>query len=415
MRSPPSASVETSQVTNSDESEELPSPTENLELVSPQTEEIKFDVPHESKHHPSSRCSSRYSHRASHPVPKPLTLQGEKIVDADYPQTATRTLLSTVGPCQRRGSLKGQPLIIELFEESTVETQNPHVKPEIICPTKPSTLKFKKQRPGFLKSVKQKKTIVANKPKPPPQPPTAVIGKIEMKCQSTNTDTKEEEQQKNENMIVVGGTDWMMTVKPQAINCQESVLSHLFESATVDDEDLPSCNSPTDQLAASQTTLMTSFGDLKRRNSSESNLAIEISPVLTQLIEHPIEPTSENTLSVPKSTELTLINSDIRTVYEIVKDSVRKDTSLRSLSLQSNEQDSAQQIKPSLPSSTNTSSQNKTLPFETSLSVTQTYNTSDTGLSMRPPLRVVTDSLNSRGKNLIRFFYLNKFGFFFSR
>jgi hypothetical protein len=295
---------------------------------------------------------------------------------------------------QRRGSLKGQPLITDLFEDSVMETQKSIVKSEPIPPTKPSTMKLKKQRPNFLKCAKSKKLIVTNKPKTS----TTVPGKIEMKCQSRNTEINKEEKT-NENMIVIGGTDWMITFKPQVINYEESVLSQLFEPPTVDDEDIPSCDSPIDHLAASQSTLMTSMGGTKRRNSSESDQAIEISPVLTQIIEHTIEPTSEASLQVPKPTELSLINSDIRTVYETVKDSIRKDTSLRSLPLQSNEEEEVVPVKPSLPSSTtSSSSQNKTLPFETSASVTQTYNNSDTGLSIRPPLRVVTDSLNSRGK-----------------
>ncbi len=396
-----SASIETSQVTNTVKPEELPSPPVNVEPVPPKTEELKLNIPTEPKHHPSSRgCNSHYSHRSSHPVPKPLTLQGEKIVEADYPQTTTRTTAPALGCSQRRGSLTGQPLITELFPDSTIETQKPIVKPpEPIPPTRPSTVKPKKQKPCFLKCTKPKTTIVINKPKIS----TKAVGKIETKCQSRNTEIKEE-QKTNENMIVIGGTDWMMTVKPQVITNEKCVLSQLFEPSTVDDEDLPSCASPTDHLAVSQSTLMTSIGDTKRRNSSESDLTIDISPVLTQVIEHPMEPIPETSLLAPKPTEPSLINSDIRAVYETVKDSIRKDTSLRSLPLQSNEQE----VVPVKPSSTTTStpSETKTLPFEASVSVTQTYNNSDTGLSMRPPLRVVSDSLNSRGKSFDWIFFL---------
>jgi hypothetical protein len=113
--------------------------------------------------------------------------------------------------------------------------------------------------------------------------------------------------------------------------------------------------------------------------------------VLTQTIEH-------STSQASKPNESLLINSDIRAVYETVKDSIRKDSSFRSLPLQSNEQE-VLPVKPSLSSPTTTiSSQHKTLPFEPSDSVTRTYNNSDTGLSIRPALRVVNDSLNSRGK-----------------
>src|SRR5690348_8706329 len=81
-----SASIETCQVPNTDKSEELPPPIVNVEPVSSETEQLKLDIPIESKRHPSSHANSRHSHRALHPVPKPLTLQGEKNVDADYLQ-----------------------------------------------------------------------------------------------------------------------------------------------------------------------------------------------------------------------------------------------------------------------------------------------------------------------------------------
>jgi hypothetical protein len=388
-----SVAIETSEVTNTNKSEELPSPVEDVEPISSQMEPLKLDVPTERKRRPSSRASSHYSHRASHPVPKPLTLQGEKIVDADYPQATTRTIPSSTVCCQRRGSLKGQPLITDLFEESMPETQNPIVNPEPRPPPiKSSTMKFKKQRPGFLKNPKPKKPILTNKPKTS----TTVIGKIEVKCQSTNTEINEEQKTNEKSLIVIGGTDWMMTLKPQVIDDQESIISPLFEPSISDDEDIPFCTSPTDHLAVSQTTVMTSVGDIQRRNSIESNQAIEISPVLTQMIEQPIEPSTESPRQASKPNESSLINSGIRTVYETLQDSIRKDTSLRSLLLQSNEQEVVP-VKPS--SMTSTSSQNKTLPFETSASATQTYNNSDTGLSIRPALRVVNDSLNSRGKN----------------
>ena len=101
-------------------------------------------------------------------------------------------------------------------------------------------------------------------------------------------------------------------------------------------------------------------------------------------------------MQAAKVNESSLVNSDIRTVYETVKDSVRKDTSLRSLSLKSNEQETPL-IVPS--STTSLSSNNKTLPFEASDRVSHTYNNSEIGHSVRPALRVVNDSLNSRGKN----------------
>ncbi|CAF2865348.1 unnamed protein product [Rotaria sp. Silwood2] len=254
---PTAASIETTQITNTVKTEELPFANVNVEPVSQQTEQLKLDIPTEPKRHLSPRSNSNYSRQCSNPVPKPLSLEGEKTVDADYPQTITRAVTSTIINCQRRGSLKGQPLITDLFEESIIETQKSIVKPEPIHQTKLLAAKMKKQRRNFIKSPKLKKTIITNKPKIL----VKVIEKTEMKCQSTNTEINQEEKT-NENAIIIGGTDWVMTVKPQVINQEESVLSQLFQIPTVDDEDIPSCPSPTDHLDVSQTTVMTSFDDI---------------------------------------------------------------------------------------------------------------------------------------------------------
>ena len=122
--------------------------------------------------------------------------------------------------------------------------------------------------------------------------------------------------------------------------------------------------------------------------------------MLAQTIEHPVEltappPPLPSHPSKPK--EPPLLNTNIRVVYENVQDSVRRNTSLRSLRSQSVEQDAAP-VKGSLPSSnTSTLSHPKTLPFETSTSMSRTYNNSEADLSVGPALRVVNDSLNSRG------------------
>ena len=365
-------------------------------------EPTKLDISVEPKHPPACRVSSsRYSQRPSHPVPQPLTLQGEKTVDADYPQpTTTRTSASAIACRQRRGSLKGQPLIMELFEDATMDTQKSIAKPEPPSPMRSMAMKPKKPRSNFVKNTKVKKPVAPIKLK---TPAAAAVLKVEVRCQSTNTEMCEDFKPEG-NMIVVGGTDWVMNVKPQVIHSDEAVLSQLFNQSTADDEDLPSCASPSiDQLAVSQSTLMTSMGELQRRDSIGSEQAIEISPVLTQMIDQHIEPIPEFPQQTPKPSDSSLLNSDIRAVYEIVRDSMRKDASLRSLPPSVHEQDLTP-TKPSLPSSTtSTSTQNKTLPFETGGSVTHTYNNSDTGLSLRPALRVVNDSLNSRGKDWIIF------------
>ena len=387
-----SALNETSQVTHTDKSEGLPSPVVNAAPV-PVTLEIdqsKSAMPVESKYCPTSRASSRYANRCSHPVPKPLTLQGEKTVDPDFMQSVTRSAAYPM-TYPRRGSLKGQPLIMHMFEDSIMETQRSMAKPEPAPPTKPCGTKMKKARPNFIKCPKPKKPVLFNKSKPS----TPAASKVVMKCQSTSTDVSPDENP-GPNVLIVGGTDWMMTVKAQPINNEEPTISEYYDASPVDDEDLPYCGSPTDHLEISQSTLMTSVGELQRRDSIGSEQAIEISPVLAQIIEHHMELTTESTLHPPKPTnEPPLYNSDIRTVYETVKDSIRKDTSLRSIPLQSNEHD-ASLVRPSLTPSI--SSQSKTLPFELASSVSQTYNNSDTGFANRPALRVVTDSLNSRGK-----------------
>lgn len=121
--------------------------------------------------------------------------------------------------------------------------------------------------------------------------------------------------------------------------------------------------------------------------------------MLAQTIEHPAELAAlpPPPLRPSKLNEPPLVNTAIRVVYENVQDSMRKNTSLRSLRSQSVEQD-AVPVKSSLPSSNaSTLSHPKTLPFETATSMSRTYNNSETDLSVGPALRVVNDSLNSRG------------------
>ena len=252
--------AETSQVSNITTTEELPSATVNLEpLISPsQAEEMQLEsVPLEAKRHVSSRAPSHYLHRSTHPVPKPLTLQGEKVVDPDYPQSPTRPMPSAMISCQRRGSLKGQPFITELFPDPIPEIPHPTNKVEPSACAKPAAVKVKKQRSSVVKSAKTKKPAAAVKAKTS----TTVTSKVEPKDQSASVDTDYVE--KNEpKKIILGGTDWMMAVKPQLVRNDEPVLSDFFQVPTVDDEDLPSCVSPSDFLGVSQCTLMTSAGDL---------------------------------------------------------------------------------------------------------------------------------------------------------
>lgn len=252
-------SIEASQVSNITTTEELPSATVNLEpLVSPsQADEMQLESAPEIKRHVSSRAPSHYLHRSTHPVPKPLTLQGEKIVDADYPQTATRPMPSAMISCQRRGSLKGQPLITELFPDAIPEIPHPTKKVEPSACAKPAAVKVKKQRPSVVKSAKAKKPAAAVKAKTS----TTVTCKVEPTDQSAIVDADYVEKDEPKK-IILGGTDWMMSVKPQLVKTDESVLSDFFQVPTVDDEDLPSCISPSDFLGVSQCTLMTSAGDL---------------------------------------------------------------------------------------------------------------------------------------------------------
>lgn len=336
-----------------------------------------------------ARASSHFSARCSHPVPKPLTLQGEKTVDADFPQCSARPMVS----CQRRGSLKGQPLIMELFEDTTIDQNKAAATNRIEPnpPAKPTPMKVKKQRANFVKSAKQKKPTGKSKAS------VTVTAKADVKSKSLHVETKKEKE------IIIGGTDWVMAVQPAAIQPEDPLLSSLFDAPTVDDEDLPICSSPTDDLGISQCTLMTSAGDLgreenssvfqQRRNSLESLQAVEISPVLTQMIEPtPIDPPPPPPPVIKPQAEPQLINSGIRTIYENVQDSMRKTTSLRSLT-----RSPSLDRESSVPKTSLTSSNQKTLPFETSASGgTRTYNQSDS-LSIRPPFRVVNDSLNSRG------------------
>ena len=227
-----------------------------------QNDELKVMAPKEPKRHSSSRSSSHYAHRCSQ-VPKPLTLQGEKVVDADYPQATVRVIPSSTISCQRRGSLSGQPLITHLFEDALHEPVHPIAKIDENVSTKQCLVKPKKRCPTLVKNVKPKKPVVTNKPKTS----TTVTGKVQAKSDGDD--------KAKENVLVVGGTDWVMAVKPQLIVDDEPLLSRLYQVSTVDDEDLPSCQSPTDFLAVSQNTLMTSYGDLEVKFVYQSPLPIE--------------------------------------------------------------------------------------------------------------------------------------------
>ena len=239
--------------------EELPSATVILEplVSSPETEEVKLDSPSEIKRPTGGRAPSHYLHRSTHPVPKPLTLQGEKVVDADYPQTATRPMPSAMISYQRRGSLKGQPFITELFPEAIPEIPHPTNKIEPSACARPAPVKVKKQRPSVVKIAKSKKPDAPIKAKTS----TTVKGRVESNTQIPKAEVDAAEPSEP-SRIIIGGTDWMMCVKPQMIKDDEPVLADFFQAATVDDEDLPSCVSPSDYLGVSQCTLMTSAGDL---------------------------------------------------------------------------------------------------------------------------------------------------------
>ena len=255
------STVEATQMTNAIKTEDLPSSVVNIESVSSPNEQPEADVPTELKRQFSSRTGSHYSIRCSHPVPKPLTLQGEKLVETDYLQPSSRIVTSSTAHCRRRGSLKDQPLITELFPDSTIETKHSVVKPEPIPPTKSVALKMKWQRSNFIKNSKVKKPIIANKPKKPMK----TVEKTAINSENTNTEIKETNQneKQEEHTIAIGGTDWMMNVKPQVLKEEggEFTLSQLSQVSTVDDEEIPSCASPIDHLETSQTTIVTNTND----------------------------------------------------------------------------------------------------------------------------------------------------------
>ncbi|CAF1461389.1 unnamed protein product [Adineta ricciae] len=378
-------SNETFQVPNIITIETEPSAKINTEAAPSQAKQPSPSVVPRHTRHTSSSCSS--ANRHSYPVPKPLTLQGEKTVECDYPQTNLQPVAYAKLSCERRGSISIKPhaVITPLFEETNVYIQKPCIKSEPTPSTNPSTGKFKRVRPNSIKSAKSKKPIVINKPKTA----TKAANKIEKKCQSTNTGAS---------VLAVENVNSTIDEHSQVTEIDEVPLSHLFDVPTVDDEDIPSCFSPTDQLTISQTTLLTSLGDIPRRNSVESVQALQIDPVPIANIEPSIEPI----LQPPsKLIESLLPNADIRALYGIVQDSMRKDQSIRSIPTQSVEQE-ATTSNPTLPHSTmSSSSHDKTLTMAATISAAHTYNSTETNLSIRPALRVVEDSLNSRGSETI--------------
>ncbi|CAF1465187.1 unnamed protein product [Adineta ricciae] len=378
-------SNETFQVPNIVPIETEPSSKINTEAASSQAKQSSPSVVPRHTRHTSSSCSS--ANRHSYPVPKPLTLQGEKTVECDYPQTNLQPVAYAKLGCERRGSISIKPhaVITPLFEDTNVYMQKPCIKSEPTPSTNPSTGKLKRVRPNSIKSAKSKKPIVINKPKTAAK----AANKIGKKCQSTNTGAS---------VLAVENTNSTINEDSQVTEIDEAPLSHLFDVPTVDDEDIPSCFSPTDQLTISQTTLLTSFGDIPRRNSVESVQALQTDPVPIANTELPIEPISQ---PPSKPIESLLPNADIRALYGIVQDSMRKDQSIRSIPAQPVEQE-ATTGNPTLPhSSMNSSSHDKTLTMAATASAAHTYNSTETNLSIRPALRVVEDSLNSRGSETI--------------
>ena len=227
-------------------------------LTSLKIEESTTNVLKDHKPVVFTRRSTNYTNRCIHPVPKPLTLQGEKDVDPYYLRTETRVPMSMMSSCQRRGSLKGQPVITEMFAELVVEP--PPVVEKAECRPMPKATPMKlKKRGKPVKSAKAKKPTAADKSKRSNVP----APKIESKT-SPIDDTQEKSM---ESKLVVGGTDWILTMQPQIINNDQLLVASESDVPTVDEEDLPSCASPDDTLDLSQTTVM---------NSSSTELVVNI-------------------------------------------------------------------------------------------------------------------------------------------
>ncbi|CAF1487765.1 unnamed protein product, partial [Didymodactylos carnosus] len=259
-------------------------------------------------------------------------------------------------------------------------------------------------------------------------------------------------EQKKDNLIIVGGNNWMIGIKQQkVVDDSEKNLEEIEENQLVyevnnlislpfndndipivEEEDLPSiysydnqtrASSPEDHFAISQTTAQTidethecevpdevnknSISreivnippSEQRRSSIESIQSIEFNPVIQEAIE-------KTAIQIHNSIRKTFLksneplNSDIRTVYENVQDSVKKGTSLRPLSkvepshIEIPNEPTTDHIQSEMRYNSNLN--NATSSLAASLSYTRTTDTNQS-LSFRPGIRVVGDSLNSRG------------------
>ncbi|CAF1238016.1 unnamed protein product [Didymodactylos carnosus] len=405
------------------------------------------------KTHQQAFQSGRIYPRKTGPVPKPLTLQGEKNVDPDYPCSSRVT--STVANGQRRGSftsviLNSQPHITDLFEN--FETNNAinnladplKVTKQIVTVKKQRQKKITKNTTKTIKNVQKIPAKTSKKP---------AKNQLEKQVVAVYADMDHDELKQNkQDLIVVGGNNWVISMKPKQLADQseneddeieedEVVASGEDENIpkpfslsskeipTVDDEDLSSiysydnqtqASSSTDRFAISHTTIQTTDETYKyeipdqtninsmsmqmmntaasqTRSSTECVQSIGCGPVIKEILE---KMPNEIHNSIRKTSPTELINSQIRVIYENVQDSVRKETSLRSLPkmMPSNVDIPNEHKTDNIQSEIlqNNHVKNATLLSEASLSYTRTTN-SEQSLSIRPGIRVVGDSLNSRG------------------
>ncbi|CAF1207027.1 unnamed protein product [Didymodactylos carnosus] len=386
------------------------------------------------------------------PVPKPLTLQGEKSTDADC--SCNNHATSTVFNGQRRTSLtsailNSQPHITDLFEN--FETNSALNNPSNPLKVTKRMVTVTKQRPRT--TTKSAKKTLKNVQKTPPKVLKKVAkdkGEKQVVAVYADIDHSQSEQKKD-NLIIVGGNNWMTEIKQQKVvddseNNLEEIENQLVYEVTnlisppfndndipiVEEEDLPSiysydnqtrASSPEDHFAISQTTAQTidethecevpdevnknSISreivnippSEQRRSSIESIQSIEFNPVIQEAIEKTaIQIHNSIRKTSLKSNEP--LNSDIRTVYENVQDSVKKDTSLRPLykvepsHIEIPNEPTTDHIQSEMHYNSNLN--NATSSLAASLSYTRTTDTNQS-LSFRPGIRVVGDSLNSRG------------------
>jgi hypothetical protein len=212
--------------------------------------ELRLDISSKPKRQVSSRSSTCYSSRSIHPVPQPLTLQGEKKVDDDYPQSPARQMPSTAHLLEQTDTLKDKLLITELFEDDTIVKPVPSNPTVSINNAKQAPVRIEKRPSNISRNVKTKmpiKSVIKHKTAKLTVDKSKAIKDVRASTANDNTTKK----------IIVAGTDWLMAVEAKDIHDRPSSSISLYLVPEVAQNDLLSHEKNVDTILVSQSTVLT--------------------------------------------------------------------------------------------------------------------------------------------------------------